>query len=259
MFDLLLWMSLQITGAPTAIRMGDWRVTPRLASVARELRHEEVRVLLAEACRTPPEYIAHAVWRCTARLRGPAFADIVDDNLEAKGVVRGHFLSPESEDAIVSGSSAETHPARYGGTLLLTKRDGKWAPVAYKSAVITRSCEKIRHLTGREILLCEDEHAGMGFHSHFLYTVDPRAMGGLGEQQILRTQSFGSPCMKRQQTVASVRYEQKTRLLAVTVLTPRWDRSHGLCASDPGPAKRPPRVQVKKFRLGDGGFTEWPR
>lgn len=87
-------------------------------------------------------------------------------------VIYGHLLSPSSNDAALSGWGGETHPAFWGGTLLLTSEGGEWRPVWYKSAVITRSCRKIKESTGRDILLCEEEDGGMGHSYHILYTLD---------------------------------------------------------------------------------------
>ena len=90
----------------------------------------------------------------------------------ADGVLFGHFLSAASEDAIVSGGGAETHPQLYGGTLLLTKTRGVWKPVWYKMGVITRHCRRTPLADGREMLFCEDTDSGMGHAFHMLFAVD---------------------------------------------------------------------------------------
>lgn len=90
----------------------------------------------------------------------------------ADGMIFGHFLSPTSDDAVVSGAGAESHPYLWGGTLLLTKKDGKWRPVWYKMGVVTRHCRRISLATGRQILFCEETDGGMGHVYHFLYTID---------------------------------------------------------------------------------------
>jgi hypothetical protein len=91
---------------------------------------------------------------------------------EADGLLFGHFLSPTSEDAAINCSGCEGHPNLWGGTLLLTKRSGKWRPVWYKAGVITRHCRRVSEATGRQILLCEETDGGMGHSSHGLYLVD---------------------------------------------------------------------------------------
>ena len=60
---------------------------------------------------------------------GPAFSDIVDPEFHPEGVIYGHFLSATSEDAVVSGWSAETNPYLWNSTLLLTKGSGTWKPL----------------------------------------------------------------------------------------------------------------------------------
>ncbi len=91
---------------------------------------------------------------------------------EADGVIFGHFLSPTSEDAAVNCFACDGHAELNGGTLLLTRKSGQWAPVWYKAGVITRHCRRISLATGRQILLCEETDGGMGHSLHGLYTVD---------------------------------------------------------------------------------------
>lgn len=81
---------------------------------------------------------------------------------EADGVIFGHFLSSTSEDAAVNCFACETHPALWGGTLLLTKESGEWKPLWYKAGVITRHCRRVTLATGRQILFCEETDGGMG-------------------------------------------------------------------------------------------------
>lgn len=90
----------------------------------------------------------------------------------ADGVITGHFLSPTSDDAAIGGGGIETHPHQFGGTLLMTRQQGKWRPVWYKSGVITRHCRVMTLATGRQLLLCEDTDGGMGHSFHDLYWND---------------------------------------------------------------------------------------
>jgi len=88
------------------------------------------------------------------------------------GIIFGHFLSATSDDVAVSGAGAESHPYLWGGTLLLTKKNGEWEPVWYRMGVITRHCRHLPLSTGRQILFCEETDSGMGHGLHFLYSND---------------------------------------------------------------------------------------
>src|ERR1700681_487279 len=44
-----------------------------------------------------------------------------------KRITRGHFLSSISDDAVLSMGGCEPHSFNFGGTILLSKRSGKWA------------------------------------------------------------------------------------------------------------------------------------
>jgi hypothetical protein len=103
--------------------------------------------------------------------RGHSWSDSVQ--WRADGIIFGHFLSATSDDVAVSGAgAAETHPYLWGGTLLLTRKNGEWTPVWYKMGVVTRHCRRVPVPDGRQILFCDETDGGMGHALHFLYTVD---------------------------------------------------------------------------------------
>jgi hypothetical protein len=77
--------------------------------------------------------------------------------LRADAVYRGHFLSPTSEDALLSESGCETHQELYGGAVLLTKRSRLWKVVWYRPGVLTEKCHKVALRDRREILVCIDK------------------------------------------------------------------------------------------------------
>ena len=87
-------------------------------------------------------------------------------------VTRGHFLAPQSDDAVISTDGCETHADNFGGSILLTRRSGVWTMLWYKPGVPTARCHKVSLSTGREILVCMGVAGGMGAHSTQLYTED---------------------------------------------------------------------------------------
>ena len=87
-------------------------------------------------------------------------------------VTRGHFLSPTSDDAVLSMEGCEPHSYNFGGTILLTRKAGKWTKLWYKGGVPTETCHRGKLQSGREILVCLGESGGQGFESTDLYIED---------------------------------------------------------------------------------------
>jgi hypothetical protein len=175
---------------------------------------------------------------CKTRTLGNGFTDIIDNQLHPQGMIAGHFQEPHSEDAIVSGWSAESHPYHWGGTLLLSRRDGVWSPIWYKSGLITSFCEKATQPDGREILLCEFEDGGMGHRYHTLYTVDSRRPSP-GTPPLVLADSFSDGCVKQKQVMEPVRWTGDRRSFSIEIRTPAWElEQSGACGSRP--PKRPP-------------------
>ncbi len=111
-------------------RHNDWRdVRPVIQSEVQRLHLPEAKALIGRLCAHGLRYEENIGVRCSTGDLGAGFRDIVDNHFTAVAVIYGHFLSSSSEDAVVSGSSAETHPSLWGGTLLLTRRNGHWTPV----------------------------------------------------------------------------------------------------------------------------------
>lgn len=110
----------------------------------------------------------------------------------AGGVIFGHFLSPTSEDAAVSRVDCDGHGARFGGTLLLTKKSGGWEPVCYQPGAITRHCRRVTLASGRQILFCEDTDAGMGHRLHNLHTVNFTPSQLAWDRHVLVADSYAS-------------------------------------------------------------------
>jgi hypothetical protein len=127
---------------------------------------------------------------------------------ELQSVIYGHFLSPTSEDAALSGWAGESHPSFFGGTLLLTRSAGNWHPVWYKSAVISRYCRKVVLATGREILICEEEDGGMGHSYHILYGLDFMNPKSPFDAALLVADSYLLMCEEQQaQSIESIRFQ----------------------------------------------------
>jgi len=93
-----------------------------------------------------------------------------DASLDA--VTRGHFLSPTSEDAVLWMTGCEAHSSNYGGTILLTKKSGRWSMLWYKVGVQTDQCHRTPLRGGREILVCMAEYLRQGNVSVVLSTED---------------------------------------------------------------------------------------
>lgn len=233
----------------------EWvRVRPRIPSGVRTLSRAEAAALLRDFCQGAVTDAKSIGLTCTTRTLGPAFSDIVDSKFYPEGVIYGHFLAPDSEDAVVSGRSAETDPYLWSGTLLLTKRDGVWKPLWYKSAVLTHSCAIARMPGGREVLLCEAENAGMGYVLHYVFPVDLTAPT-IRQKSLAVSESFTSSCVLRRQEIEHVAWDDRTRLLVIAVRTPEWRRiSAEICAGDPGPKRRPPLIATHQYLLTDSGF-----
>jgi hypothetical protein len=90
-------------------------------------------------------------------------------------VTRGHFLSPQSDDAVLSMSGCEPHSENFGGTVLLTRRSQKWTVLWYKAGVDTSECHKVKLKNDREILVCLGDLGAQGTVETQLYVEDLRA------------------------------------------------------------------------------------
>lgn len=64
----------------------------------------------------------------------PEFTAFKSDEFEwsVTGIIRGHFQSLTSDDAVLSMSGCEPHSLNFGGTILLTKQSGRWTMLWYK-------------------------------------------------------------------------------------------------------------------------------
>jgi hypothetical protein len=224
----------------------EWRYfKPSLKSQVHKLLPAEATSILQGFCSDEVKVVAGVGSTCPVRALGTKFADIVDNSFHPQGVMFGHFLGPESDDAAVSGWSAETHPSRWGGTLLLTKRNGGWSPLWYKSALIVRSCEKMATPESREILLCEDEDSGMGHQLHYLYAVDLKHPADLRQSLLAEAESYSDGCAVQQQVMDPINWTDENRAFSVIVRTTEW---HGLAAApcNGTSPKRPPfSVQIQ--------------
>ena len=85
-----------------------------------------------------------------------------DYEWDLRRVLRGHFLSPTSDDTVLSMGGCESHALNFGGTILLTRRAGKWMRLWYKGEIPTGECHRVKLESGREILICYGSYGGQG-------------------------------------------------------------------------------------------------
>lgn len=132
---------------------------------------------------------------------------------EAAGVIFGHFLSPTSEDVAINCNGCSSHPDLWGGTLLLTRKSGRWEPVWFKTGIITGNCRRVSLATGRQILFCEETDGGMGHRVHGLYTVDFKNPKFAWHSVVLMADSYSSIMNGgvQTQTIDRVTFDEKKR------------------------------------------------
>jgi hypothetical protein len=87
-------------------------------------------------------------------------------------ITRGHFLYPESDDALVATIGCEPHQKNFGGTILLTRRSGRWVMLWYKAGIETGECHKVELPDKREILVCLGGSGTAGYLATSLYIED---------------------------------------------------------------------------------------
>ncbi len=71
-------------------------------------------------------------------------------------VILGHFVAPDSEDAMVTIAGCEEMHASIGWGFLLTRRGGNWESIYDLLGLDLRRCHRMRFRSGRELLVCED-------------------------------------------------------------------------------------------------------
>jgi hypothetical protein len=87
----------------------------------------------------------------------------------------GHFVSPKSEDMLISGSGCEDHADDFGGSVLLARNALSWRRVRYVAGMIADQCRKLNASDGRDRLICRSDHDGQGVHDPSLFVLDPGA------------------------------------------------------------------------------------
>jgi hypothetical protein len=81
---------------------------------------------------------------------------------EIKAVFSGHFVSPSSEDALISGSGCASHADDFGGSFLLTKQGLSWHKVRYVAGLIAFDCHKLTGSDARDRLICGQADSWQG-------------------------------------------------------------------------------------------------
>ncbi len=149
--------------------IAQWTVTTWIRSDALKPAGAELSKLLRGIC--PGDANASACQVCP---RSPG------GRWEVSAVYLGHFLSPASEDALVSTMGCESHADDFGGSHLLSKAGSSWREIRYVAGMIAGDCRKLSGADGRDRLVCGNEDAWQGHSFLTLYILDPAHDGPAG-------------------------------------------------------------------------------
>jgi hypothetical protein len=108
------------------------------------------------------------------------------------GALRGHFLSPESDDLLLDtlGCGPAIGP---GGAVLLTLQSGKWKMIRYENGFGMGICHKVALSSGRDLPLCvEDAYThGILFNHLSLWDISPESSS---KTRLLTTSDDSGTC-----------------------------------------------------------------
>lgn len=91
---------------------------------------------------------------------------------DLRTITFGHFRSPSSEDALVSGFGCEPHSNGMSGAYLFTRERSSWRKVWYGAGENASDCKKLSATGGRDVLVCEGQDTHQGVGDSFLYLLD---------------------------------------------------------------------------------------
>jgi hypothetical protein len=79
-----------------------------------------------------------------------------------RGVLRGHFTSPQADEIVADYTGCEPHAGDYGGSILLRKENGLWRRIAYFPGERAARCLVFPRRDGRDALVCAGAFSGQG-------------------------------------------------------------------------------------------------
>jgi hypothetical protein len=147
------------------------RPAPIFPTDNQDLKQGDAAELLEVAC--PGKVVAGKDLTCGNAC--PEFTGMrgdVDLGWHVAAVIRGHFLSPTSDDAALAVVGCEPHTMNFGGTILFTRHSKKWTMLWYQPGVHTEKCHRVPLADSREILVCMGWYGAQGYVSTALYTED---------------------------------------------------------------------------------------
>jgi hypothetical protein len=92
---------------------------------------------------------------------------------EIQSTCLGHYLSPSSKDAFVTGTGCEAHAQGTDGSFLLTRAGNSWRKVHYLAGTRAHDCRQLAGSDGHDRLVCADADLHEGHMYTSLALLDP--------------------------------------------------------------------------------------
>jgi hypothetical protein len=90
-----------------------------------------------------------------------------------KAITFGHFLTPSSQDALVSGEGCEPQTAGTTDSFLLSKEGSYWRRIRNAAGLNAWDCKKLAGSDGRDRLVCGSKAENQGDAASYLSLLDP--------------------------------------------------------------------------------------
>ncbi len=158
--------SLRLLFVVVCTCFGQWETQTWIPSDAVDLPGTEVLALLERVC--PGNADASECHVCPGGAPSSG-----KERWEVRAIFLGHFLSPVSQDALISGFGCESHAEGLGGRVLLTKDGTAWRRVRYITGLYADDCKQLPGSDGRDRLVCGNQDGGQGHMFSGLYVLDP--------------------------------------------------------------------------------------
>jgi len=92
----------------------------------------------------------------------PGYPDNDRCGLDIRGVLHGHFTSPQADEVVADFWGCGSHATNYGGSILLRKKGGIWRRIAYFPGERAARCLVFPRRDGRDALVCAGAFSGQG-------------------------------------------------------------------------------------------------